>query len=102
MIITLFDYQKLEKVELSGLEGRWYSATIENIYLRFLKFMEKMSSASYDPLDLLDETNNKSFLEDYNFYLDITNDSDNCLSNICTTYFESSFNLSSLYKVHIR
>lgn len=98
----MFDYQKLEKVELSGLEGRWYSATIESIYLRFLKFMEKMSSVSYDPLDLLNETNNTSFLEDYDLYLDITNDSDNCLSNICVTYFENSVNLSSLYKVNIR
>lgn len=100
MIVTMIDYQKLEKCEVGGLEGRWHSPIIESIYAQFVKFIEKMSSISYDPLDLLNEANNTSFLEDYNFYLDILNDSDKCLSNICISYFENSVNLGSLHKVN--
>jgi len=101
MIVTFIDYQKLEKIEVGGLEGRWYSPVIENIYAQFTKFMEKMSSISYDPLDLLNEANNASFLEDYNLYLDISNNSDKCLSNICIVYFENNVGLNSLRKVYI-
>lgn len=95
------DYQKLEKVEVGGLMGRWFSPMVETVYHRFSKFMEKMISISYDPLDLLNEVNNVSFLEDYEFYLDMSNDIDNRLATVSVACFENSDDLMSLHKVCI-
>ncbi|VVC32244.1 Hypothetical protein CINCED_3A002285 [Cinara cedri] len=98
MIINFIDYQKIEKIEVSGLVGRWYSPIIERVYLQFTKYMEKMSSISYDPLDLLNESYNKSFLEDYNFYLNMSNDIDQSLATVSKAYFENSDDLMTLHK----
>lgn len=99
MIIGLNDYQKLEKVEVGGLMGRWYSPIIESVHFRFKKYMEKMISISYDPLDLSNEANTVSFLEDYNFYLNMSVDFDHCLATIAKACFENSDDLMSLHKV---
>lgn len=100
MIITLIDYQKLEKVEVGGLIGRRYSTTVEEVYHRFSKYMEKMVSISYNPLDLSNNLNNTLFLEDYNFYLNMSEDFDNCLATISKACFENSDDLTSLHKVN--
>lgn len=99
MIIGLNDYQKLEKVEVGGHMGHWYSPMIEGVYVRFTKYMERMISISYDPLDLLNEVNTVSFLEDYNFYLNMSDDFDHCLATIAKACFENSEDLMSLHKV---
>ncbi|XP_025202252.1 dynein beta chain, ciliary-like, partial [Melanaphis sacchari] len=98
MIINLIDYQKLEKVDVGGLIGCWYSPIIENMYLRFTKYMEKLISISYNPLDLLNDANTVSFLEDYNYYLNMSNDIDNCLATISKACFENIDNLMSFHK----
>lgn len=95
------DYQKLEKVEVGGLIGRWYGPVVETVYNRFSKYMEKMISISYDPLDLLNEANNVSFLKDYEFYSDMSADIDNCLATVSEACFESSDDLMSLHKVSV-
>lgn len=100
MMTCLIDYQKLEKVEVGGLMGSWHSPVIEDIYLRFTKFMEKMVSISYDPLDLTNEANNSAFLEDYDFYLNMSKDFDNCLAFITKAAFVDNDNLMSLNKVN--
>lgn len=100
MLISSIDYQKLEKVEVGGLVGHWYIPGIEGVYHRFSKFMEKIVSISYDPLDLLNETNNTLFLEDYNFYLNMTDDIDKCLVTISIACFQNNDNLTSLHKVN--
>lgn len=101
MIIGLIDYQKLEKVEVGGFVGRWYSPMVEDIYFRFSKYMEKIVSISYDPLDLLNERNNTLFLEDYNFYLNMSNDIDNRLATVSKACFEKNDSLMSLRKVNL-
>jgi len=100
MLIGSIDYQKLEKVEVGGLVGRWYNPVVEGVYLRFSKFMERIVSITYDPLDLLNETNNILFLEDYNFYLNMSDDFDKCLATISIAYFKNNDNLTSLHKVN--
>lgn len=102
MIISSIDYQKLEKVEVSGLMGRWYSPMVERVYHRFQKYMEKMISLSYDPLDFLNEVNNNLFLEDYKFYLNMSDDIDNRLATISKACFENCNDLMSIYKVVFR
>jgi len=100
MLIGLIDYQKLEKVEVGGLVDRWYNPVVEGVYLRFSKFMERIVSITYDPLDLLNEANNTLFLEDYNFYLNMSDDFDKCLATISIACFENNDNLTSLHKVN--
>lgn len=100
MIIDFIDYQKLEKVEVGGLMGRWFNQIIENVYIRFSKFMEKMNSISYDPLDLFNEENNSLFLEDYNFHLIMSNDIDNRLATVSKMCFEKGDDLMSIHKVN--
>lgn len=100
MIINFIDYQKLEKVEVGGLMGRWFNPIIESVYTQFSKFMEKMNSISYDPLDLLNEENNTSFLEDYNFHLIMSDDIDNRLVTVSKMCFEKSDDLMSVHKVN--
>lgn len=100
MLVDFIDYEKLEKVEVGGLMGRWYSPVIASVDNRFRKYMEKMSSISYDPLDLLNESYNTSFLEDYNFYLDMSKDIDNRLATVSKACFENSEDLMSLHKVN--
>lgn len=102
MLITFIDYQKLEKVEVGGLIGCWYGPMIENVYFRFTKYMEKMVSIAYDPLDLLNDANNSAFLEDYNFYLNMSNDIDNRLATVSKACFENIDDLMSFHKVNIR
>lgn len=101
MMAKFVEYQKLEKVEVGGLIGRWYGPVVETVYHRFSKYMEKMISISYDPLDLLNEANNVSFLEDYEFYSDMSDDIDNRLATVSEACFESSDDLMSLHKVSI-
>lgn len=96
MVLSFIDYQKLEKVEVGGLTGRWYSQIIDDINLRFSKFIETMSSISYDPLDLY----NTSFVEDYNTFLEMSDDFDRRLAKVSKTCFEESNNLMSLHKVN--
>lgn len=99
MLSSLIDYQKLEKVEVGGLMGRWYSPVIEDVYQKYIKYAEKLVSISYDPIDFINESNNALFLEDYDSFLKITNDFDNCLATISKACFENSHNLMSLHKV---
>lgn len=101
MIVSLIDYQKLERVEVGGLMGRWYSPTIECIYHRFSKYMEKMVSISYDPLDFSNKINTTLFSEDYNFYLNMSEDFDNCLATISKACFENNNDLTSFHKVKL-
>lgn len=99
MMAKFIDYQKLEKVEVGGLIGRWYGPMIETVYHRFSKYMEKMISISYDPLDVLNEANNVSFTEDYEFYLNMSDDIDNRLATVSEACFENCDDLMSLHKV---
>lgn len=101
MISSLIDFQKLDKVEVGGLMGRWHSPVIEDIYLQLTKFMEKIISISYDPLDLTNEANNTAFLEDYQLYLDMSEDFENCLATISKASFEDNDDLMSLHKVEM-
>lgn len=101
MMASLIDFQKLEKVEVGGLMGCWHSPVIEDIYLQFSKFMEKVVSISYDPLDLMNEVNNAAFLEDYQLYLNMAEDFENCLATISKASFEDNNDLMSLHKVKI-
>ncbi|KAL4088975.1 hypothetical protein QTP88_024053 [Uroleucon formosanum] len=98
MIIKFIDYQKLEKVEVGGLMGCWYSPMIENVYLRFTKYMEKLVSIAYDPLDLLSDVNNALFVEDYNFYLNMSEDIDNRLATVSKACFENIEETMSFHK----
>lgn len=98
---SLVDFQKLEKVEVNGLMGRCHSIVIEDMYLQFTKFMDKVVSISYDPLDILNETSNTAFLEDYQLYLNMSEDFDNCLVTISKGSFENNENLMALQKVFI-
>jgi len=98
-MLKFIDYQKLEKVEVGGLMGCWYSPMIENMYLRFTKFMEKLVSIAYDPLDLLSDMNNALFMEDYNFCLDMSDDIDNRLATISKACLENIDDLMSFHKV---
>jgi len=100
MLIGSIDYQKLEKVEVGELAGRLYNSIVESVYQRFLKFMEKIVSISYDPLDLLNEANNRLFSEDYNLYLNMSDDFDKCLATISIVCFKNNDNLTSLHKVN--
>lgn len=100
MIITFTDYEKLEKVEVGEFMGRWDCQIIERSYTLFTKFMEKISSISYDPLDLLNELYNEAFLEDYNVFVELYEDIDHRLANVSKTCFEKSDNLMSLQKVN--
>lgn len=99
MINSSIDYQKLEKVEVGGLMGRWYNPMVEGVYHRFLKCMERMISMPYDPLDLLNEANNTLFMEDFAFYLNMSEDIDNRLATISKACFENSNDLMSIHKV---
>lgn len=101
MIRSLMDYQKLEKVEVGGLMGRWYSPMIEGVYYQFSKYMERMISISYDPLNILNDMSNNLFLEDYRFYLSMSEDIDNRLASISKACFENSNDLMSIHKVMI-
>ncbi|XP_022163545.1 dynein heavy chain 17, axonemal-like [Myzus persicae] len=98
MIIKFIDYQKLEKVEVGGLMGCWYGPMVENMYLRFNKYMEKMVSIAYDPLDLLSDVNNALFMEDYNFYLNMSDDIDNRLATVSKACFENIDDSISFHK----
>lgn len=100
MIIGLIDYQKLEKVEVGGFVGRWYGPMVEDVYFRFSKYMEKMVSISYDPLDLLNQGYNAMFSEDYNLYLKLSNDIDNRLATVSKACFENNDSFMSLHKVN--
>lgn len=100
MISDFIDYEKLEKLEVGGLMGRLYSPVIERVNVRFLKFVERMSAISYDPLDLLNESYNTMFLEDYNFFLEMSSDIDNRLATVSKACFENSNDLMSLHKVN--
>lgn len=100
MVVGLLDYQKLEKIEAGGFIGRWLSPTIDDIHFRFSKYVEKAASISYDAMDFSNEENNTLFLEDYNFYLDVSNDIDNRLANIVKASFENSDDLMSVHKVN--
>lgn len=100
MLVDFIDYEKLEKVEVGGLIGRWYNPVIERLYIRFSKYMDKMSSISYDPLNLLNKSFNTLFLEDYNFYLNMSKDIDNRLATVSKACFENSNDLTSLHKVN--
>jgi len=102
MIIKFIDYQKLEKVDVGGLIGCWYGPMIEEMYLRFTKYMEKLTSITYDPLDLLNDANNASFTEDYNFYLNMSIDIDNRLATVSKACFENIDNPMSFHKVNLR
>lgn len=99
MVSSLIDYQKLEKVEVGGLMGRWYSPMVEGVYYQFSKYMERMISISYDPLNILNEMSNNLFLEDYYFYLSMSEDIDNRLAFISKACFENSNDLMSIHKV---
>jgi len=101
MIITFIDYQKLEKVEVGGLIGCWYSPMIENMCIRFTKYMEKLVSIAYDPLDMLSDTNNALFVEDYNFYLNMSDDIDNRLATVSKACFENIDNSTAFHKVNL-
>lgn len=101
MILNFIDYQKLEKVEVGGLIGCWYGPMIENMYLRFTKYMEKMVSIAYDPLDLLSDVNNALFVEDYNFCLNMSNDIDNRLATVSKACLENVDDLMSFHKVNL-
>lgn len=101
MILKFIDYQKLEKVEVGGLMGCWYGPMIENMYLRFTKYMEKMVSIAYDPLDLLSDVNNALFVEDYNFCLNMSNDIDNRLATVSKACLENVDDLMSFHKVNL-
>jgi len=101
MILNFIDYQKLEKVEVGGLMGCWYSPMIENIYLRFTKYMEKLVSIAYDPLDLLSDMNNALFMEDYNFFLNMSEDIDNRLATVSKACLENIDDLMSFHKVNL-
>ncbi|XP_050529246.1 dynein beta chain, ciliary-like [Daktulosphaira vitifoliae] len=98
IINSLLDYQKLEKVEVGGLIGRWYSNKVEELFSRFSRFLEKLGTISYDPLDMFNDANNVSFMEDYNAYLEMTDDFDKRLTTICKACFEYSDDLMSLHK----
>lgn len=100
MLVNLVDYQKLEKIEVSGLMGRLYSPVIERLYNGISKFIERLGSIAYDPLDLFNENSNPLFLEDYNYYLIMSNDIEHRLAALSKYYFESSDNLMSLRKVN--
>lgn len=100
MVETFIEYQKLEKIEVDGLMGRWNSQKIEAVSNQFIRYMEIMVSISYDPLDLLNEAYNKSFLEDYEAYLKIIYDFDTRLATVSKTSFENCNNLMSLHKVN--
>lgn len=99
MLVNFIDYQKLEKIEMGGLMGRWYSSVIEEVFLLFSKDLENMSSISYDPLDMLNDESNVSFLKDYETHMAISNDIDNRLATICKICFEKSDNLMAIQKV---
>jgi len=101
MIKKFIDYQKLEKVEVGGLIGCWYSPMIENMYLQFTKYMEKLVSIAYDPLDMLSDVNHALFAEDYNFYLNMSDDIDNRLATVSKACFENIDNSMSFHKVNL-
>lgn len=100
MVETFIEYQKLEKIEVGGFMGRWNSQKIEAVFNEFTRYMENMVSISYDPLDLSNETNNKSFLEDYESYSKIIYDFDIRLAAVSKACFENCNNLMSLHKVN--
>lgn len=103
MLVTMIDYQQLEKIEVSGgLTGRMYSPVIERIYLRFSKFLERLNTIAYDPLDLHNDESNTLFLEDYDIYNVLSNDIDHRLAAVTQAYFDSSDNLMSMHKVNSR
>lgn len=100
MLVTMIDYQQLEKIEVSGgLTGRMYSPVIERVYLRFSKFLERLNTIAYDPLDLNNDESNTLFLEDYDFYSTLSNDIDHRLAAVTQAYFDGSENLMSMHKV---
>ena len=50
--LTVLDFLKLEKVEFGGVKGRCLSEMVSQIFNEFQELMNKISSSSYDPLDL--------------------------------------------------
>lgn len=101
MIETFIEYQKLEKIEVGRFMDRWSGQKIDVVFNQFTRYVENMMSISYDPLDLLNEANNKSFMDDYKLYLQIVNDFDARLAAVAKACFDNSNNLLSLHKVNI-
>lgn len=102
MIVDFIDHQKLEKVEMGGHMARWYGTIVEEMFLEFSKDLEKMSSISYDPLEMLNAESNAQFKIDYDTHMAITKNIDNRLATISKICFESSNDLMALQKVNCR
>ncbi|VVC42906.1 Dynein heavy chain, domain-1, partial [Cinara cedri] len=98
MLLNFIDYQKLEKIEVSGLMSRMYTPMLERVFLRYSKYLELMSSIAYDPLDLFNEEPNKLFRENHNYYVNLSNDIDHRLATLAKSCYENSNDLMTLHK----
>ncbi|XP_043279274.1 dynein beta chain, ciliary-like [Venturia canescens] len=89
------DYLKLEKVEISGLQGRKLSQMTSDIYDEFVKAYNEFSSVQYDILLPEDD----HFTEDLNEFLTKVDEWDRRLATIFNKAFSECYNIDEVFRL---
>uniref|UniRef100_A0A1B6BXH8 Dynein beta chain, ciliary-like n=1 Tax=Clastoptera arizonana TaxID=38151 RepID=A0A1B6BXH8_9HEMI len=89
------EYYKLEKVEIGGLTGRNLGMKVSEIFDEFNTAYNVFASITYDPTDSQDI----SFLEDNQQYLEKVLDLDRRMAAICTLAFDQCHDCDSIFKM---
>ncbi|CAH1639911.1 unnamed protein product [Spodoptera littoralis] len=94
-IVSVLEFQKLEKIEIGGMKGRVLGGQIREISAEFDAYFTGFASKSYDVLDPDDET----FNEDFKAFQENIIDLDLKLSTVLVESFDNCTTLESIFKL---
>ncbi|XP_076454452.1 dynein beta chain, ciliary-like [Babylonia areolata] len=95
LMITNLEFQKLEKVELGGMNGKTLSALVVDIFNDFNEHYKVFSEGSFDCLD----TKGQTFTKHFKDFQEVLNDLDRRMSTIILLGFDDCVALESIFKL---
>ncbi|KAM9302491.1 LOW QUALITY PROTEIN: dynein axonemal heavy chain 11 [Morus bassanus] len=94
IFINLLEFQKLGKLEFSGIEGTIFSEQVCRMNEKFLESCEVFRKRTYDPSGY----SNTEFEDDYTEFKAKTVDLDRCHASVLCVGFHDCYGLESIFK----
>ncbi|XP_008430693.1 dynein heavy chain 11, axonemal isoform X2 [Poecilia reticulata] len=92
---TMLEFQMMEKLELGGIRGRFYSEQVAKIHNEFTNHCQVLKYSKYNPLDLTSQ----AFEDDYNTFKRRIADFELRLANLLCLAFKDCAGLESALKM---
>uniref|UniRef100_A0A3P9N0A1 Dynein heavy chain tail domain-containing protein n=1 Tax=Poecilia reticulata TaxID=8081 RepID=A0A3P9N0A1_POERE len=96
---TMLEFQMMEKLELGGIRGRFYSEQVAKIHNEFTNHCQVLKYSKYNPLDLTSQPKQTAFEDDYNTFKRRIADFELRLANLLCLAFKDCAGLESALKV---